>query len=112
MQAFTNFCTYIFVHIFIVFLLHSNASGQTTNNINLHLERFSNEYRLGTSVLVMGMVCTGVGYLLNEKADPPGSAKPFIAIGLTVCSIGITLHIDSHKHLNPHRVTKQLTTVN
>lgn len=103
MQAFANICKYIFITFFFVFLPYFTFA-QTDQDINLHLEKFHNEYTLGTSVMVTGLFCTGIGYILNNsKSEPPGQANTVIFVAMIVTSIGVVIQIDSHKHLNPHR---------
>lgn len=104
MQAFANICKYIFITFFLIFLPYL-IFAQTDQDINLHMEKFHNEYTLGTSVMVTGLFCTGVGYLLNNssKDGPPRQANTIIFVAMVVTSIGVVIQIDSHKHLNPNK---------
>lgn len=73
-----------------------------TKKINLQLNKFHQEYKTGTTTLVVGLILTGLGTTwMITRNNTNDMMAPAVVIGIGgICStIGAIIQIDSHKHL-------------
>lgn len=91
----------------LLILLCSNLQAQiidtekSIDDINLNLDKFHKEYKVGTVFNLVGgtVALVGIASLMNDSDQPPSA----VYFGAFIMSVGTIIHIDSHKFLNPKR---------